>query len=133
MSINSRARDALKFPDRTEEAREAVAARFRKRALDLEQNGPPVAISRLDLENDIGSLCHVWEVLKRRGMNRLGEHIQMAKEKRAALLAWRAQRQASAVRRHAIPVIKSQDKVYATLSNGQRVRVENLPEHLKAA
>ena len=54
MSITSRARDALKFPDRTETSREAVAARFRLREVEAE---------RTAAERPYGGVAHAGRAL----------------------------------------------------------------------
>jgi hypothetical protein len=128
MSITSRARDALKFPDRTEASREATAARIRIRTEDAEQAvpaAPYLGISHAGnaLFHEVVDLQHVAHTLLVQSLRKGTDPITQAREsRRSQLVAFRNFRVASKVRRYASPVVKEVGDVYSTLSNGQRVR-----------
>ena len=124
MSHTSKVRDQLNNPERTADAQERTAARFRIRQVDAEQASAAPSARQTFL--DITGLQHVLNVFRRHGKDRNGEPRQTYAQRMAVRHAWQEERRKSVVRRRAKPVVASQDETYATLSNGQRVRLANL-------
>ena len=128
MSITSRARDALKFPDRTETSREAVAARFRLREVDAERTAAErpyggVAHAGRALFAHITDLQHMAHTLLVQQLREGTDPVTQARKSRVAQVkAFREWRKNSVVRRSATPVVNTVGDFYSTLSNGQRVR-----------
>lgn len=89
MSIKSRQLDSQKHPERTEDAQEATAARFRVRAVDAEQTEPPKPFG------DLQSHCHVLNIRRRQGCFPDGSPKLSEKAKRAKRKAWQEGRRAS--------------------------------------
>lgn len=128
MSITSRARDALKFPDRTEASRDATAARIRIRTEDAEQavdDKPYLGISHAGnaLFREVVDLQHVAHTLLVQSLRKGTDPVTQRRESvKAQTKSFREWRLASKVRRYASPIVKEVGDFYSTLSNGQRVR-----------
>jgi hypothetical protein len=117
MSLTSQYRQHQKNAAAVEAAQEATAARHRIRAVDIEQSEKTLKAF------DVGSYQHVANVFRKRGCLPDGTKKETAFDRARRRRAFQLQRKASVVRRTARPVVASRDKTYATLSNGQRVKL----------